>query len=191
MLSGMAAVGLSTAIAGCSGGSNDGATSDGGNSDGDDSSGDDSEMDTTTDSDSMDDSTTTDSGGDDSTSSDDGSDDSAGSLTFDYTFGDSDDSVGSSLTGLAVDFPDGSNAVANAAIDTVTLAGSDVSGDVDGTSTSNNDTTFTVDFAGNQNIQSGDQLVLSLSDVDEPSSSYEAVATVNPQSGGTEFSESF
>lgn len=141
----------------------------------------------TTDDGSNDDSTTTD--GDDSTTTDSGSGSNA--LTFDYTFGDSDDSVGSSLTGLSVDFPDGSGAVSDASVASVTLAGNDVSGDLDGTSSSNNGTTLTLDFGGANSIQGGDQLVLDLSNVDEPSGSYEATATVNPQSGGTEFTESF
>jgi len=165
LIQGIAATGLTAAIAGCSDGGDETATTDGNESDDSD--------------DPMTEETTDGSGGDTS------------SVTFDYTFGDSDDSVGSSLTGISVAFPDGSGAVSDASVASVTLGGSDVSGDIDGSSASNNDTTFTVDFGGSNSIRSGDELVLELSGVGEPSGSYEATATVNPQSGGTEFTESF
>lgn len=190
MLSGVAATGLATTLAGCSGGGDGTTTGDdssGDGSDGGDSDGDDSDTESMDDTTSMDDTESM----DDGTTTGSGSDGGSSSVTFDYTFGDSDDVTGSSLTGIAVDFPDGSSAVADVSLGNVTLGGGDVSRDVDSTSTSNNDTTYTIDFAGNENVESGDTLVLDLSNLDAPSGSYEATATVNPQSGGTEFTESF
>jgi hypothetical protein len=73
----------------------------------------------------------------------------------------------------------------------VTLGGGDVSRDIDDTTTSNDGATYTIDFGGSDDIGAGEELVLELSNVSAPSGSYDVTVTVNPQSGGTEFTESF
>ena len=117
---GVAAV---TALAGCTGGGDSDGSSgdDGGSGDSGGSSGDDGGSGG--------------SGGDTETSTDD--DSSSGSMgttnSFEYTVGSNDNVSGSSLTGIRANYPDGSGAVSDAEIASVTLAGSDVSDDLDGT----------------------------------------------------------
>ncbi|MFC7137796.1 hypothetical protein ACFQRB_17840 [Halobaculum litoreum] len=55
-----------------------------------------------------------------------------------------------------MNYPDGSGAVADAAVDAATLGGDDATDDLDGTSTSNNGTTLTADFGGAYDIAGGD-----------------------------------
>jgi len=164
---GIAATGIATTLAGCGGGGGDGDDG-GGTTDG--SGG------------------TTD-GGDDGDGTESGADDSM--PTFDYTFTDDDSVVGSSLVGISVDYPDGSGALSDASLGGLTLGGGDVSRDVDSTSTSNNGSTMRIDLGGANDIAAGDELVVELSSVSAPSGSYEATVSVNPQSGATEFTESF
>ena len=109
---------------------------------------------------------------------------------FSYTFSDSDNVVGSSLTGTSFDYPDGSGAVSDAAVASATLGGTDISDDLESSSTSNNGDTLTLDFGGNYQIQSGDEMAVELSGI-AGSGSYTVEVTVNPQSGATTFSQSF
>jgi len=117
-------------------------------------------------------------------------DDSGSTDAYSYTFSDSDDVVGSSLTGTTFDYPDGSGAVSDASIASATLGGTDISDDLDGSSTSNNGDTLTLNFGGNYQIGSGDEMAVELSGV-SGTGSYTVEVTVNPQSGGTTFSQSF
>jgi len=134
------------------------------------------------------------SGGGDGGGGDDGTTAAGGdvvSATFDYTFAEGDDVVGSSLTGIRLDYPEGSGAVSNASLGNVTLGGGDVSRDIDDTTTSNDGSTYAIDFGGANGIAAGEALVLELSNVSAPFGSYDVTVMVNPQSGGTEFTESF
>jgi hypothetical protein len=170
-----------TALAGCTGGGDSDGSSggDGGSGDSGGSSGDDGGSGG--------------SGGDTETSTDD--DSSSGSMgttnSFEYTVGSNDNVSGSSLTGIRANYPDGSGAVSDAEIASVTLAGSDVSDDLDGTSTSNNGSTLTADFGGSYDIATDDTLAMELSNVAAPDGSYTVEVVVNPQSGATTFETSF
>lgn len=161
-------------LAGCSGG--DGSGGDGADGGADDTEpGSDGETDDT------------------ATSSDGETDDSTGGSTdsFEYTFDSDDDATGSSLTGIRANYPDGTGAVSDASVEAVTLAGGDVSDDLDGTSTSNNGASLTADFGGSYDIAAEDTLTMDLTDVDEPEGSYTVEVVINPQSGATTFEETF
>jgi hypothetical protein len=110
---------------------------------------------------------------------------------FEYTFGSNDDAVGSSLTGIRVNYPDGTGAVSDATVASVTLGEQDVSDDLDSTSTSNNGTSLRLDFGGDYDVSADDTLALELADVSEPEGTYTVEVVVNPQSGGTSFETSF
>jgi hypothetical protein len=133
--------------------------------------------------------------GDDSgmtnTATDSGSGSMGGSDRFEYTFGSNDDVSGSSLTGIRANYPDGSGAVRGAEVASVTLAGSDVSDDLDSTSTSNDGSTLTADFGGSYDVAPDDTLTMELSGVSAPDGAYAVEVVVNPQSGGTSFETSF
>ena len=117
----------------------------------------------------------------------------SGSTTdaFEYTFGSNDSVVGSSLAGVRVDYPDGSGAVSDASAESVTLAGEDVTDDLDGTSTSNNGSSLTADFGGAYDISAEDTLTMEVTGVAAPDGSYAVEVVVNPQSGATSFETSF
>ena len=133
------------------------------------------------------------SGSDDSDTATDGSSGGNGSSSdaYEYTFTDSDDVVGSSLTGIRANYPDGSGAVSDASLASVTLAGTDISDDSDGLSTSNNGSSLRIDFGGSYDVAAGDTLSFELSGIDEPDGSYTVEVVVNPQSGGTTFQAEF
>jgi hypothetical protein len=141
--------------------------------------------DTESDSGSDDDSDTTD------TESDSGSGSMGTTNSFEYTVGSNDNVSGSSLTGIRANYPDGSGAVSDAEVSSVTLAGSDVSDDLDGTDTSNNGSTLTADFGGSYDIATDDTLAMELSNVAAPDGSYTVEVVINPQSGATSFETSF
>jgi hypothetical protein len=171
-------------LAGCMGGGDSGSGDDSG-SGGDSGSGDDSES---GDDDATDTETDSGSGDDSDTETDSGS---SSTDSFEYTFGSNDDVSGSSLTGIQANYPDGSGAVSDAEVASVTLAGSDVSDDLDSTSTSNNGTSLTADFGGAYDVSAEDTLAMELSGVSAPDGSYTVEVVVNPQSGGTTFATSF
>lgn len=133
------------------------------------------------------------SGGSDSDTATDGSSGGSGSSSdaYEYTFTDSDDVVGSSLTGIRTNYPDGSGAVSDASLASVTLAGMDISDDSDGLSASNNGSSLRIDFGGSYDVAAGDTLSFELSGIDEPDGSYTVEVVVNPQSGGTTFQAEF
>jgi hypothetical protein len=166
------------------GGDESGDGGSGGDSDSDSGSGGDSDM-TETETDS-------DSGGDsDMTETDSGSGSMGGSDSFEYTIGSNDNVSGSSLTGIRANYPDGSGAVSDAEVASVMLAGSDVSDDLDSTSTSNNGSTLTADFGGSYDIATDDTLSMELSGISAPDGSYTVEVVINPQSGATSFETSF
>jgi hypothetical protein len=111
--------------------------------------------------------------------------------SFEYTFESDDDVAESSLAGVRVNYPDGSGAVGDASVSAATLGGEDITGDLDGTSTSNNGSSLRADFGGNYDIAAGDALSMELSGVDAPDGSYTVEVVVNPQSGATAFETSF
>jgi len=178
---GMAATAIATTLAGCGGGGSDdddGGDGGGGETDGGD-------------------------GGSDGTDGADGGDgegtktevrgtENGGTrvVTFDYSFSDGDSVVGSSLTGIQMTYPN-PGALSSATVTELTLDGGDASRDIQGTATSNEGATYTISLGGENTIESGDELVVELSNVVPPAGSHEATATVNPQSGATEFVESF
>jgi hypothetical protein len=90
-----------------------------------------------------------------------------------------------------VNYPDGSGAVSDASVASATLAGDDVSDDLDGTSTSNNGSTLTLDFGGAYDVTADSALTMELSGVAAPDGSYTVEVVVNPQSGATTFETSF
>lgn len=139
------------------------------------------------------DSDTGDEGGDSGTGTDTdgGSGDSGAAERFEYTVGSNDDVAGSSLTGVRFDYPDGSGALSDATVETATLAGEDVTDDLDGTATSNNGATMTADFGGSYGIAAEDTLAVELAGVATPDGSYTVEGVVNPQSGATTFEQSF
>lgn len=110
---------------------------------------------------------------------------------FEYTFAEDDAVAGGSLTGIRLDYPDGSGAVSDATVESATLAGTDVTDDLDATETSNDDTTLTLDFGGSYDVAAGATLTFEVAGVAVDSGSYTVEVTVNPQSGGTTFSRSF
>ncbi|PSQ22526.1 hypothetical protein BRD04_04365 [Halobacteriales archaeon QS_9_67_17] len=140
-------------------------------------------------------------GGDETTSSDDsdtatdggsdGDDSDSSSDAYEYMFTDSDDVVGSSLTGIRANYPDGSGAVSDASLASVMLAGTDISDDFDELSTSNNGSSLRIDFGGSYDVAAGDTLSFELSGIDDPGGSYTVEVVVNPQSGGTTFQADF
>lgn len=76
--------------------------------------------------------------------------------TLGYTFRSDDTVVGSSLTGVRVDlrvhYFEEPGPMSDASVAATTLGGSDVTNDLDGTSTSDNGATLTADFGGAYDI---------------------------------------
>lgn len=128
-------------------------------------------------------------GSDDTELSGDSNDESA--PTFEYTFQSDDDVVESSLTGVRVNYPDGLEVLSDASVASEALGGTDVSDDLDGTSTSNNGTSMRLDFGGSYDIRADETLLVELSGVNAPEGSYMVEVVVNPQSGETTFERSF
>jgi hypothetical protein len=110
---------------------------------------------------------------------------------FSYTFDGGDSVVGSSLNGLELNYPPDSGALANASVDSATLGGTDVSGDISGTEVLNDGDTLVITFGGSETIEAGDELAMTLGNVGDIDGSYDVDVTVNPQSGATVFFESF
>jgi hypothetical protein len=110
---------------------------------------------------------------------------------FSYTFDGGDSVVGSSLNGLEINYPPDSGALRNASVDSATLGGTDVSGDISGTEVLNDGDTVRITFGGSTTIEAGDELAMTLANVGEIDGAYDVDVTVNPQSGATVFFESF
>lgn len=110
---------------------------------------------------------------------------------FSYTFEGSDAVVGSSLNGLELNYLPDSGALSDASVDSVTLGGTDVSGDISETEVLNDGNTLILTFGGTETIDAGDELAMTLVNVGEVEGSYDVDVTVNPQSGATVFFESF
>ena len=110
---------------------------------------------------------------------------------FSYTFDGGDDVVGSSLNGLEINYPPDSGALRNAAVDSLTLGGTDVSGDVSETEVLNEGDTMILTLGGSATIEAGDELAMTLGNVGEIDGAYDVDVTVNPQSGATVFFGSF
>ena len=127
---------------------------------------------------------------DGSSGNDSGTSDSSADA-FEYTFESGDSVVESSLTGIQVNYPDGSGALSEASVASVTLGGADVSGGIENTSSSNNGSSLTVGFGGNFDISDGDTLMMELADLNRPDGSYTIEVIINPQSGATSFERSF
>jgi hypothetical protein len=110
---------------------------------------------------------------------------------FSYTFDGGDSVVGSSLNGLEMNYPSDSGALSNASVDSVTLGGTDVSGDISETEVLNDGDTLILTFGGSETIEAGEEIAVNLANVGEVEGSYDVDVTVNPQSGATVFFESF
>jgi PGF-CTERM protein len=107
---------------------------------------------------------------------------------------------GSSLTGLNVDYSAtsqngdvadvGESDIEEMYIERASGGTTDVSDDISGVGASNNGETLTIRLSGNYNVVEGDHVVVAYSGVTNPDTGeYEIVFTLNPQSGGTQSSD--
>jgi len=126
------------------------------------------------------------------TETDDGNGGTSGPTdAFSYTFEEGDDVVSSSLNSIEFNYPDGSAALSEASVASATLGGADVTGDISDTDILNQGDTLVVEFGGEYSIAAGDELAVELADVATEAESYVVDVTVNLQSGGTTFFQSF